>query len=60
MKTVLYWFSGTGNSLMIAKTIAAELGGAEMVPMLRADRAADVVAERVGLVFPVYGRRVPY
>ena len=54
MKTVLYWFSGTGNSLMIAKTIAAELGGAEMVPMLRADRAADVVAERVGLVFPVY------
>lgn len=55
MKTVLCYFSGTGNSLSIAREIAAGLGDAELVHVaaaLRGDMLAG--AERIGLVFPVY------
>jgi ferredoxin/flavodoxin len=60
MKTVIYYFSGTGNSLKVAKEIAAGLGDAEMVPVREAvkkDTAAD--AARIGFVFPVYMWGVP-
>ena len=57
MKTRIYWFSGTGNSLYVAKTVAEGLDGkAEVVSMASAMRNADLRrgCERVGLVFPVY------
>jgi ferredoxin len=52
--TILYWFSGTGNSLVAAKELAARLGGAELVPMARALGGEIRTARRVGLVFPVH------
>lgn len=55
MKTVIYYFSGTGNSLFVARELGSSLGGAELVHMasaLRGGVPAD--ADRIGLVFPVY------
>lgn len=54
MKTVIYWFSGTGNSLAAAKALA-ESCGAELVPMAKALKNPAPDADRIGLVFPVYG-----
>ena len=54
MKTVIYWFSGTGNSLAVAKELAKSCD-AELIPMAKALRHSPPPAERIGLVFPVYG-----
>jgi Pyruvate/2-oxoacid:ferredoxin oxidoreductase delta subunit len=54
MKTIIYWFSGTGNSLAVAKELAKQCGDAELVPMAKALRKPPPSAERIGLVFPVY------
>lgn len=59
MKTVLYWFSGTGNSLAVAKQLAAELGDTQLMPVAAAITETLPVAERVGLVFPVYAFGIP-
>ena len=59
MKTIIYYFSGTGNSLEVAKKLAERLD-AELVGMASLKEGpvgeADAV---VGLVFPVYMYRPP-
>lgn len=57
LSTLIIYFTGTGNSLMVAKAIAVELEDAEVVPIsrLRIDTAYD----RLGLVFPVYWGGLP-
>lgn len=55
MKTVIYWFSGTGNSLAVAKELAARLEGADCISIRDALKTPPKTADRVGLVFPVYG-----
>jgi flavodoxin len=59
MKTIIYYYTGTGNSLWTARLIAAELGNAALYPMslMNGDAMAD--AEAVGLVFPVHMWGVP-
>lgn len=60
MKKVIYYFSGTGNSLRAARLIASELGGAELVSMRSVPGevpAGD--AEVIGFVCPVYEWDVP-
>jgi Pyruvate/2-oxoacid:ferredoxin oxidoreductase delta subunit len=54
MKTIIYWFSGTGNSLAAAKALAEQCGDAELVPMAKALENPPPAVERIGLVFPVY------
>ena len=56
MNTVIYWFSGTGNSLALAKALADELS-AETRPMATASTSTD--ASCVGFVFPVHAFGVP-
>ena len=62
MKTIIYYFTGTGNSLAAAKTICARLGDCELVsiPSL-GESPADIVptADRVGIVCPVYDFGLP-
>jgi Pyruvate/2-oxoacid:ferredoxin oxidoreductase delta subunit/flavodoxin len=55
MKTVIFYFTGTGNSLAAARKIAADLKDARVISMTAPDalRAAED-ADRVGFVFPVY------
>jgi ferredoxin len=55
MQTVLYYFSGTGNSLKVTKGIASGLGNAQLVPVSKAVKEdVSVTADKVGIVFPVY------
>jgi formate hydrogenlyase subunit 6/NADH:ubiquinone oxidoreductase subunit I/flavodoxin len=51
----VYFFSGTGNSLSVAKDIAQNLRGT-LVPMALAmnRRNEGIDAEKIGLVFPAY------
>jgi ferredoxin len=62
MKTIIYYFTGTGNSLAVAKKIAAALDDSELVPIasLRGTSGAIIpAADRVGIVCPVYDAGVP-
>ncbi|PKG31934.1 EFR1 family ferrodoxin [Methanoregula sp.] len=62
MKTIIYYFSGTGNSLAAAKKIAAVLGDCELVPIASLkDTAGDIVTatDRIGIVAPVYDFGLP-
>jgi ferredoxin len=62
MKTIIYYFTGTGNSLAVAKKIAAALKDCELVPVASlADTPGRIVppADRVGIVNPVYDAGLP-
>ena len=60
MNIVIYYFSGTGNSLSVAKDIAVWTGGT-LIPIASVvDR--DVIkidSEVIGIVFPVYYTELP-
>ncbi len=62
MKTVIYYFTGTGNSLAAAKKIATGLEDCELVPIasLR-NTTGDITprAGRIGIVYPVYSEGLP-
>jgi flavodoxin len=59
-KAAVYYFSGTGNSLVLAKLVAQRLDG-DLIPIVsvidreKIEPAADVV----GIVFPVYYADLP-
>lgn len=55
MKAEIFYFSGTGNSLEIARGLAAELGESCLTSIPKALAAPmRSPAERIGIVFPVY------
>jgi len=62
MKTLIYYFTGTGNSLTAARKIADALGNCNLVPIASlTDTTGTIVpdAERVGIVCPVYDAGLP-
>jgi ferredoxin len=62
MKSIIYYFTGTGNSLAVAKKIAAAIGDCELIPIASLQNMqGDIVpqAERVGIVCPVYFSGLP-
>lgn len=62
MKTIIYYFTGTGNSLYAAKKIAASIGDCELVPIASLVKDQDTItpaAERIGIVCPVYFAGLP-
>lgn len=62
MKTTIYFFTGTGNSLAAAKKIAALLGDCELVPIASLkNKKGDITptADRVGIICPVYDAGLP-
>jgi len=59
--TLIYYFTGTGNSLHVARGVQAGLEGASLMPMVGA-LADDTIAPRadvVGIVFPLYVTTIP-
>lgn len=54
MNTKIYWFSGTGNSLAVAKGIAEKMPDAELIPIAEAVNRPQVAADVIGIVCPVY------
>lgn len=61
MKTIIYYFTGTGNSLEIARQLTEKLPGAELRSFAAAyaQGGLDTDAKTVGFVFPVYFLGVP-
>lgn len=61
MKTTLYYFSATGNSLKLARDVAASLGDCELVSIATAMDADTITSssERIGFVFPVFAWGLP-
>jgi len=59
-KAEVYYFSGTGNSLVLAKLVAERLGG-DLIPIASVvDRERiEPVADVIGIVFPVYYADAP-
>ena len=56
MKTTLYYFSATGNSLSFARSLAAELDDAACmaIPKAMEEGHSDPRTPGIGLIFPVY------
>jgi len=59
MNTILFWFSGTGNSLAIARDLAPALGDAELIPLAQVRSGPIPSADKVGFIFPVYAFGLP-
>jgi len=59
-KNIIFVFTGTGNSLKVAKDIAAALGDCDIISMGRETRY-DLIGghETIGFVFPTYYRGEP-
>lgn len=61
MSTTIFYFSGTGNSLKVARDAANKLGDTEIVSISKviAEEKITVNSERIGIVFPVYIYGIP-
>jgi ferredoxin len=60
MNTGIYYFTGTGNSLAVARDIANKLDG-KLIPAVSVTKsdAIRTDAEIIGLVFPIYDFKAP-
>jgi len=61
LKTTIFFFSGTGNSLKIAKDLAARLEESELIPIAKIWEMEHIQAknEKVGFIFPLYWSGLP-
>ncbi len=61
MSATIYYFTGTGNSLHVARTIAGQLEDCRVVNMARPDdlKKTDIKGDVIGVVFPVYYWNMP-
>lgn len=59
MTTVIAFFTGTGNSLHVARGLAERLQPSRLVPIPRAMDGSLAETERLGIVFPVYFAGLP-
>lgn len=62
MNTQIFYFSGTGNSLAVAKQLSGHLPDSQLIPIAQVWQQNQVVVEngQVGLVFPLYFWGLPY
>jgi len=60
MSATIFYYTGTGNSLWVARKVADELGDAELFSIAEyKDENKTINSEIVGLVFPVHIWGVP-
>lgn len=60
MKTAIFYYTGTGNSLWVARTLGKFAGEAEIVSISDWEKEKKPLsAERIGIVFPVHMWGVP-
>ncbi len=60
MKHKIFYFTGTGNSLWVARKLSSNLQDSEIIPILNPSMEGLEDSETVGVVFPVYMHRIPY
>lgn len=61
MSTEIYYFSGTGNSLYVARELQKLIPEAELIPIagvLKSDNI-QTKGDNVGFVFPCHGLTIP-
>lgn len=61
MSNIIFYFTGTGNSLAAARDMAEKIGDTKIVSMAEAVKEGniDLPYERIGFAFPVYYSCVP-
>lgn len=61
MNTQIYYFSGTGNSLHIARELQKRLGNTDLIPMVGAMNSNKLAtkADAVGFIFPIHCLGIP-
>ncbi len=60
MNTIIYYFSGTGNSLKVAEDISKKLGNTELVSIQSViNKQINPSSDFIGFVFPVYAYGLP-
>ncbi|MBY9020116.1 MAG: EFR1 family ferrodoxin [Candidatus Lokiarchaeota archaeon] len=61
MKTTIFYFTGTGNSLKIAKSLSDKLKQSELIPIAKVweDNNLISTSEKVGFIFPLYYAGLP-
>lgn len=61
MATEIYFFTGTGNSLKIAKSIGEELNDCELIPIAKIWQKENLAStcDKVGFIFPLYYSGTP-
>lgn len=61
MTMQIYYFSGTGNSLHVARELQKIIPAAELIPIAGVLKSAELKtsADQVGLVFPCHGLTFP-
>lgn len=58
-KRVVLFFTGTGNSMYIARQLAGKDGEILSIPQLVRQKRFDIEADEIGIVYPVYGHMPP-
>ncbi len=61
METTIYFFTGTGNSLKIAKALTEKLRDSELIPIAKIWQIENInsTSEKVGFIFPLYYSGLP-
>jgi ferredoxin len=61
MNTTLYYFTGTGNSLQIARYLQKELENCKLIPIAKEihEKQPSSTTEKVGFVFPLHYYGLP-
>jgi len=67
MTTDIYYFSGTGNSLYIAKTLQNHISDSNLIPIAailnetshKINNSIKTVTETIGFIFPCHGLTIP-
>ena len=59
-KRIIFYFTGTGNSLYIARQLAGENTELLSIPQMMKQGKYDFEADEIGLVYPIYGHMPPY
>ena len=60
MSMEIYYFTGTGNSLAVARDIAGKTGGRLLsIPSVMDGESVPIDADVLGVVFPVYHSSIP-
>ena len=59
-KRIIFYFTGTGNSLYIARQLAGENAELLSIPQMVKRGKYEFEADEIGIVYPIYGHMPPY
>jgi len=61
-KNIIFYFTGTGNSLAVARSICSVMTDVTLIPMLKEDAHTyiDAHTESIGLIYPIHVNALPH